>query len=109
MDKKPSETLKQIREYHTNGLGICKNFENLTGYDLYEYLEKHDISLYDWPEFSGSHSYPVPGLGRNDNPTRDAYETYHECKPKWDKDTGYGQARYRLLDWLIDQLEAKGA
>ena len=51
-----------------------------------------------WPEFSGIVGYPVPHKALL---AEDAYYTL----PKWDKDTTYGQARWRLLEHLIKCYE----
>ncbi|OZB41023.1 MAG: hypothetical protein B7X50_07950 [Alishewanella sp. 34-51-39] len=105
----PSVVLKQLIGTHTNGFGICKDFENACGKDLDIFMRYWDISYVDWPGFSGSLAYPVKGVGMHLDPYNDARVTYHQTPNKWDRRTKYGKARYDLLYWLIEQFEAKGA
>lgn len=105
----PSVALKQLISTHTNGFGICKNFENTCGRDLDVVMRYWEISYADWPGFSGSLAYPVKGVGMLFNPTDDARDTYNQTPSKWDRRTKYGKARYDLLYWLIEQFETKGA
>ena len=57
----------------------------------------------EWPEFSGDHSYPVPHPSENPERAFDLAST----EDMWNPESAYGAARLRLLDWLIDQLEAE--
>ena len=82
-----------------------------------------------WPESSGSGAYPVSVPWENltsveieELEYNDVYEedgddaiagvlfdlvddgTLHDGN-FWDKDTEYGKARWRLLDWMIEELE----
>lgn len=57
-----------------------------------------------WPEHSGRHVYPVRDA--NCEIPRVAFEHAHVTGTMW---TGeYGDARRRLLDWLIDQTRTQG-
>ena len=78
--------------------GICCNVKALY-LKVYGSYRGLDISYFaSWPEFSGNFIYPV--AHKTQSP-EDAY-----CSlPKWDKDTPYGQARWRLLDHLIKCYE----
>ena len=74
-------------------VGICKNLQIRLGTPtrppgLYPLFEQ-------WPEFSGDIEYPVP--------SGDPWGTYLRCEDKWDRGTKYGQARWRLLDFLIEK------
>ena len=105
---KPSEILKDMKKKpHTVGYGICYNFEyhqsNRKWLGLYDALNQHGLSIIQWPKYSGYISYPIPH-DKYHHPEA-AYTKY----PKWSKRTKYGQLRYELLDWLIEQFESKGA
>lgn len=53
----------------------------------------------EWPEGTGTRDYPVPGFfGRG---RRDSF-MHHK---KWSFYGPYGRARWRLVDWMIQQLE----
>ena len=57
----------------------------------------------EWPEFSGSATYPVP------HPTMrpGAAFDFVPREDMWSPESAYGAARLRLLDWLIARLEAE--
>lgn len=61
-----------------------------------------------WPEFSGSMVFPVPHVAL---PPNRAYDLSY--RNLWDQKSPYGQARYRLLDFMIErallQLSTKEA
>lgn len=78
-------------------LGICDNVL-LTSAEIIEVF----YPLYiQWPEYSGSLIYPVPSYVEY----VPAMEAYLEFGNIWNRTTKYGQARWRLLDFLIAQLE----
>lgn len=54
--------------------------------------------MVQWPEYSGNPEYPVP------HPRCDVEFAYATCE-LWNLETKYGQARYRLLKWLIKETE----
>ncbi len=99
---KPSEILKKIKIERTEAYGICHNFYVKTGFDLNLDLimVKHGISYDQWEHFSGRYMYPVPAKD-----PKTAYLIFN----KWSKRSKYGKMRWQLLDWLIEQFEAKGA
>lgn len=105
----PSVVLRQLIRTHTNGFGICKNFENACGRDLGVLMRYWEISYADWPGFSGCLGYPVKGVGICPELPDDARVTYLHTPNKWDRRTKYGKARYDLLYWLIEQFKLKGA
>jgi hypothetical protein len=105
---KPSEILKDIKKKpHTIQCGICYNFKwhesTFRNKELYDVLNQHDLSITQWPKFSGWVNYPIPH-SKDEHPEH-AYSNYD----KWSKRTKYGRLRYELLDWLIEQFESKGA
>ena len=53
-----------------------------------------------WPEFSGDSTYPVPS-GDRILPANDMYTLVHDL---WENQ--YGEARFRLLEFLITSLES---
>jgi hypothetical protein len=55
-----------------------------------------------WPEFSGSKAYPI-----HTKPQCSPEEEFMTCRSYWDPKTEYGQARRRLLGWLIETLEVE--
>ena len=71
--------------------GICSNLTIVSQVYSYGFVEKYSIG---WPEHSGDREYPVP------RPLGDQY------KGKWIGE--YGEARLRLLDYLIGQMENLG-
>lgn len=102
---KPSEILRRVKANPDKECGICTNYtlnSGNWGYCILEiHMDKYLINFHHWEHFSGVNKYPIPahiGAGR-------AYETLN----KWDRRTKYGQLRWQLLDWLIEQFEAKGA
>lgn len=102
---KPSEILKLIKAGINldKNCGICSNFTwcmDGSAKELITIMEQYDIDFNDWENFSGDYEYPVP----SNNPS---FAYWHF--DKWSKKTKYGQLRWQLLDWLIEQFEAKGA
>lgn len=86
--------LEQLKELKTNGpkyleFGICSNVDD-DPCELFELFEK-------WPEFSGSIDYPVP------HPTLNPIDAYNGFADLWIGE--YGEARKRLLDFCITELE----
>lgn len=56
----------------------------------------------EWPQFSGHHSYPVPGFGQD---PLTAFVDASAGFRMWDRNTPYGQARWELLEWLIEDFQ----
>ena len=78
--------------------GICFNTSQIVGddgcvaYDVIEYLSPK------WPKYSGDIAYPVPSPNGKETPMY----AYNYSDNLW---TGeYGQLRYELLDFLIEEL-----
>lgn len=99
--------LEKLQELHTNGPapynhGICTQLTGLTNQES-RYMS-HLMHL--WPGSSGHPDYPVPA-NRTDTSPKAAY---HKCmesntKKMWDRNTEYGQLRWELLEWLIEELQ----
>lgn len=92
--KEMHEALVHLRDtYHQKRqcTGICNAVTYTQGY----YQLPRVMSL--WPEYSGITHYPVPDVGGN------AQAMYDYAADKGLLYTGaYGEARLRLLDFLID-------
>lgn len=64
-----------------------------------------------WPEFSGNVLYPVPDPRSEGRDPRlrpamaRARYVYGSAEGMWNREDPYGAARWRLVDWLIQQLE----
>lgn len=59
-----------------------------------------------WPGSSGHANFPVPANRTDTSPTA-AQVKYVKSNTKqmWDRDTEYGQLRWELLEWLIEELQ----
>ena len=80
--------------------GICSNMIVRVP-DEADYLIQVQIqrNLFKrWPEYTGRKDFPVPCEGLK--PAR----AYKKTEDKWDSDTAYGQARWRLLAFMIAEL-----
>lgn len=53
-----------------------------------------------WEHYSGNESYPVPSTAMS------PVIAYWKCK-RWSKKSEYGKMRFKLLDYLIEQVELK--
>jgi hypothetical protein len=87
--------LKSIRENgpQDSSAALLANIGH-RGYSL-------ETLVVQWPEYSGNKSYPVK---HPDLSTTDVYGGV-TMPDRWDRTTEYGQANYRLIDWLIEQIE----
>lgn len=97
---KMRKTLELTSEFNDGGLcylAECIDESN----DLSRMLEHVEISWAHWPEYSGYLSFPVP------HPTKKPSDAYFHSDDLYAEDTEYGQARRRLLNWLIEQCEIK--
>lgn len=93
------EALLKIRDDgpEFKSVGICGNLvlEEQFSLEIQEdWLEEQFLS---WPEFSGDINFPVP------DDSFGAADAYFSSAEMWD-DSSYGQARWRLLDFLISTL-----
>jgi len=70
--------------------GICSDLTIVSQVYSYGFVEKYSIG---WAEHSGDREYPVPSING------------YQCL-KWRGE--YGEARLRLLDYLIEQMESLG-
>lgn len=95
--------------------GICHAvFNSPAEHDVVQYM---DTLMKEWPDGTGWSTYPIPKDGKilNHNSLtseelqqeiKDAEFAYWRHKAnQWDKEDPYCQARYRLLDWMIQRLE----
>ena len=80
--------LKKDGPHHVSG-GICSNIP-CNPDPLMTLFSK-------WPEFSGCISFPVP------HPEMDSHDAYMNTPNLWVGE--YGEARMRLLDFCIEELE----
>ena len=98
------EILIAIRENgpSRNGNGICGNVEDampdLPPDDFYRAINLLDKAIQRWPKHSGNDAFPVP------HPTLHPVLAYNS-RALWDKTTPYGQARWELLEFLIEELK----
>lgn len=86
--------------------GICFNLcwemlsdENFTQRDLARDM-LNDL-MRDWPEGTGSHSYPVPGSP--DDLSVESARVAMGSMHLWVASSWYGQQRRKLLAWLLEQ------
>lgn len=90
---------------------LCKNASLMIGYDSCETyaISKWLVELMNkWPERSGEMLFPVPGP--HGMVPAHAFYMARTCPVSsgighlWDANTEYGQARRRLLEWLIEEV-----
>lgn len=77
-------------------MGICRVIVDCSDYDrnMVKYM------FYSWPEYSGDDVYPVPA---DDCSAENAFDNAGEDS-MWDRESSYGQARWRLVDHMIEKL-----
>lgn len=81
--------------------GICSGLAT-QGYPNLGIIAERNRLFDMWPERSGNSWYPVPSkLGMNPGCA------YSLSMFKWSKILPYGRARWRLLNFMIDTLEAE--
>lgn len=75
-------------------LALCSDIKNIGIHDLFK----------KWPEFSGDVEFPVPSFTEG----MDAEDAYMKTdnKDMWNCCHPYGAARFRLVDFLIKELQA---
>lgn len=93
--------LSEVEQSNVSERGLCCLFGLFHEYSLRDCLKQAGIHWNEWPEFSGNESYPVPSVGYPVG----ADCAYHITRNLWDKSNPYCLGRYRLLDWLIQQLK----
>lgn len=97
--------LKIQKEVLTPNAGICFNVEMATfstqGADDLAMLGIMSRIWNTWPEFSGKNEYPVPYI--QDGEPCDPVRAYTTIDNQWTDQ--YGEARKRLLAFLIAQLQ----
>ena len=72
-------------------LAVCRKVHGMS-------LSLDDRYFASWPEFSGDFYFPVPHIRKS------PLVAFSTCK-HWSKRYAYGQARWRLLDHLIECYE----
>lgn len=75
-------------------LGICWNIRCLVGYRIDNWIDQKVVK---WGKFSGDIAWPVP-CPKNGSPK----EAFLHIRNLWEGK--YGQLRYELLDFLIEEL-----
>lgn len=87
--------LKEIKNYPSRGnrFGICR---------LVAVEHRHICRSFwvNWKHYSGIPSFPVPSSAMSPE------KAYWKCE-RWSKKSKYGQMRFKLLDYLIEQTELK--
>lgn len=81
--------------------GICHGIDVQGVADLAA-IREVDRLFVKWPEFSGDIFYPIQGMI-----ITDSYAAYKNSIFRWSKILPYGRARWRLLNFMIDTLEAE--
>lgn len=106
--------IHELKQDEAHDVGICGLVTRVAKGTL---LEKVDlcnefVDLYkDWPEYLGNSYYPVSDP---DAPGKTGYEDYAEYKydsiygQMWLKSDPYGAARWRLLEWAIEESRKRG-
>lgn len=92
-----------------NEHGICDNLKESDQYipvsidgDLIELWWGTLTKLMTtWPKFSGNECYPVP----SPDPEEGSQQVYMRTHDEWSGE--YGELRYELLDFLIEELTKK--
>lgn len=100
--------LEKLQELHTNGPapydhGICTQLSRHLTIRESRYMSH---LMQQWPGRSGYAKFPVPA-NITDTSHKAAYHKYMESNTKqmWDRNTEYGQLRWELLEWLIEELQ----
>jgi hypothetical protein len=112
-DKALLSALKTVRSEVAMGMhkdsAICHAVDDVLGRTLSS-SDSYDVRtcLYDlftnWPEHSGNRWYPI-GPKKWSQQCVDMWDNALRYETFWDTTIEYGQARYRLLDWSIEELE----
>lgn len=99
--------LEQLQALHKNGPqsmrhGICTQVSRLTA--LEDGRMTHLMAM--WPEGTGDARYPVPA-DRSNNDVGAAQIAYMKASTTimWSRSIEYGQLRWELLEWLIEELQ----
>lgn len=58
-----------------------------------------------WPEYSGQPRYPIKSYDEDQGPGSKFWSQRARKGLMWDRDDPYCMARWRLLDWLIEQAK----
>ena len=101
-----SHVLRKLKYWVDNNpkeikTGICANVRNAV------YIQNVlGISWTDWPEYSGNFQYPVC-TGNYRLKVCGPYSQFQRTTYYFNPDSQYGQARTRLLNWIIEQVELK--
>lgn len=108
---KPSEILLQIKRNPYKQYGICTCYNKIANNmdtTCFETISAYlGVSFKNWPEFSGSLMYPIKSYDER-IANSFMYNLAGVKNAMWDRRTKYGKARWQLLDWLIEQFQAKG-
>lgn len=90
-----NRTLNKIKNFPpiSDQSGICKLIKQ-------EYRNICSFIWVNWEHYSGNPTFPVPSTAMS------PAIAYWRCK-RWSKKSQYGQMRFKLLDYLIEQTELK--
>ena len=77
--------------------GLCHNYlDDISTFWLHKTFMK-------WGEFSGNTNFPV-GTFSETVGVLDAIDMYYDTEDLYDRRTKYGKARYRLAEYIRDEL-----
>lgn len=95
------EALEKVNPEHELDSGICIQVRGLVHASETDKVYRRLRTLMNkWPEASGDPAFPVPSESML------PHLAYHRFK-RWNPGSAYGQARRRLLAWLIAELQPK--
>jgi hypothetical protein len=103
------EILKQLLDEVTAeqcpSTGICAYVDVKSGYSSEMQEQLHELML-AWPLSTGSYAFPVPA-NEDDRSFDSAVEAYtrNTCTNTLWRYSNHSMLRYRLLYWMVDQLE----
>lgn len=129
------EAKQELSAFNYRYYGLCSLLSAMHDLIPHPHAEWHAVDLYKddlmrrWPESGGRNSYPVSvpwelltygeievlmdvGLDDDASDKQLAMNLFDLVDNEklhggdfWDRDTEYGRARWRLLDWMIEELE----
>ena len=114
MDRPIISSVKEALEYIRNSepevrdTGICNNVRSyVEEFRWDEAMDVLHILFKRWPKFSGNTNFPVPDPKNETSGWLDAYNIYFSAAGAdaiWDRENEYGQLRWELLDFCIEEI-----